>query len=145
VGVDGWQWQLGIAGGATIAWALGLALLALWVFELRSIRGESDRRRRATLGVLGGLGILGVYLLALQITLVRETFEEVAGGTAVLVDSSRSMTLSGSGGARDDAVRSLIGEWQQHPRRRLGGLGSELSTDRRHHQHSRGARLRASE
>ena len=114
--MDGWQWQLGIAGGATIAWALGLALLALWVFELRSIRGESDRRRRATLGVLGGLGILGVYLLALQITLVRETFEEVAGGTAVLVDSSRSMTLSGSGGARDDAVRSLIGEWQQDGR-----------------------------
>jgi len=114
--VDGWQWQLGIAGGATFAWALGLALFALWLFELRSIRGESDRRRRAALGVLGGLGVLGVYLLALQITLVRETFEEVAGGTVVLVDSSRSMTLSGSDGPRDDAVRSLITGWQEDGR-----------------------------
>jgi uncharacterized membrane protein len=116
VGVDGWQWQLGIAGGATTAWALGLALLALWLFELRSIRGESDRRRRVALGALGGLGILGVYLLALQITLVRETFEEVAGGTAVLLDNSRSMTLTGESGSRDDAVRALISEWQQDGR-----------------------------
>ncbi|MFA9411700.1 MAG: hypothetical protein ACERK0_10580, partial [Deltaproteobacteria bacterium] len=75
-----WQWQLGILGGNTTAWVLGLALLALWFVELRSIRGESDPKRRATLAALGGLGILAVYLLTLQITLVRETFEEVAGG-----------------------------------------------------------------
>ena len=114
--MDGWQWQLGIPGGGTAAWVLGLALLALWLFELRSIRGESDRTRRIALGALGGLGILGVYLLALQLTLVRETFEEVAGGTAVLLDNSRSMTLSGASGARDDAARSLIAEWQRDGR-----------------------------
>ena len=110
--MEGWQWQLGIPGGSTTAWVLGLALLALWLIELRSIRGESERRRRLALGALGGLGILAVYLLALQVTLVRETFEEVAGGTAVLVDNSRSMTLSGTSGTREDAVRFLIERWQ---------------------------------
>ena len=111
-----WQWQLGILGGSTTAWVLGLALLALWLFELRSIRGESDRRRRSALAALGGLGILAVYLLALQVTLVRETFEEVAGGTGILLDNSRSMTLPGGSGARSDAVRTLIGEWQEDDR-----------------------------
>ncbi|UCH29128.1 MAG: hypothetical protein JSV06_12785, partial [Myxococcales bacterium] len=111
-----WQWQLGVPGGNTTAWALGLALLLLWLIELRSIRGEADRRRRFALGALGGLGIIAVYLLALQVTLVRETFEEVAGGTVILLDNSRSMTLSGASGPRDDAVRSLIGEWQNDAR-----------------------------
>jgi len=111
-----WQWQLGIWGGGTTAWVLGLALLALWLVELRSIRGESDRRRRFTLAALGGLGILAVYLLALQVTLVRETFEEVAGGTGILLDNSRSMTLSGTKGPRSDAVRALIDEWQKDDR-----------------------------
>lgn len=111
-----WEWQLGILGGNKAAWALGLALLALWLFELRSIRGEGNRRRRFALGLLSGLGVLAVYLLALQITLVRETFEEVAGGTAVLIDSSRSMTLSGASGPRSDAVRALVAEWQRDGR-----------------------------
>jgi len=114
--MDGWQWQLGIAGGALTAWVLGVALLVLWLFELRSMRGESDRKRRATLGALGGLGILCVYLLSLQVTLVRETFEEIAGGTVLLLDNSRSMTLSGARGSRADAVRSLIAEWQDDGR-----------------------------
>jgi len=91
-------------------------LLGLWFVELRSIRGESDRRRRFTLAALGGLSVLAVYLLALQVTLVRETFEDVAGGTAVLIDNSRSMTLSGSSGPRSDAVRALIERWQEDDR-----------------------------
>ena len=111
-----WQWQLGILGGNTTAWVLGLVLLALWLVELRSIRGESDPRRRYTLATLGGLGILAVYLLVIQVTLVRETFEEVAGGTAILLDSSRSMTLSGEGGPRSEAVRALLDEWQEDDR-----------------------------
>ena len=111
--MDGWQWQLGIPGGVTSAWVLGLVLLALWLVELRSLRGESSPTRRFTLGALGALGILGVYLLALQITLVRETFEEIAGGTAVLLDDSRSMTLSDRSGPRDEAARSLIRRWQE--------------------------------
>ncbi|HET6416035.1 MAG TPA: glutamine amidotransferase [Polyangiales bacterium] len=111
-----WQWQLGILGGSAAALVLGLALFAAWLVELRSIRGESDRRRRWALGALGGLGILAVYLLALQITLVRETFEDVAGGTGILLDSSRSMTLSGENGARSDAVRALIKQWQEDDR-----------------------------
>lgn len=111
-----WHWQLGILGGATAAWVLGLALLALWLFELRSIRGEGNRWRRVLLSGLGGLGILAVYLLALQITLVRETFEEVAGGTVVLLDDSRSMTLSGRLGERSEAVRALIEKWQRDDR-----------------------------
>jgi uncharacterized membrane protein len=114
--VADWQWQLGIWGGTTTASVLALALLVLWLVELRSIRGESDRRRRFALATLGGLGILGVYLLTIQVTLVRETFEEVAGGTALLLDSSRSMTLSGTAGPRSDAVRALIGEWQEDDR-----------------------------
>ena len=111
-----WQWQIGILGGNTTAWVVGLALLALWLIELRSIRGEGARWRRFTLAALGGFGILAVYLLALQITLVRETFEEVAGGTGILLDSSRSMTLSGASGHRSDAVRALIDEWQEDAR-----------------------------
>ena len=111
-----WHWQLGIWGGKTSAAALGLVLLVMWLVELRSMRGESDARRRLTLGALGGLGILAVYLLVLQVTLVRETFEEVSGGTAVLLDSSRSMTLSGSSGPRDDGVRALIERWQKDNR-----------------------------
>lgn len=111
-----WQWQLGIFGGSTAAWLLGLALLALWLFELRSIRGEGALLRRLTLAILGGLGILAVYLLALQITLIRETFEDVAGSTAVLVDDSRSMTLSGVNGERSDTVRALIDRWQRDDR-----------------------------
>lgn len=111
-----WQWQLGILGGSAAAWLLGLVLLAAWLVELRSIRGERDRRRRWALGALGGLGILAVYLLALQITLVRETFEDVAGGTGILLDSSRSMTLAGENGSRSDAVRALIDEWQKDAR-----------------------------
>jgi uncharacterized membrane protein len=114
--VADWQWQLGILGGNTTAWVLGLVLLALWLVELRSIRGESDPRRRYTLATLGGLGILAVYLLVIQVTLVRETFEEVAGGTAILLDSSRSMTLSGEGGPRSEAVRALLDEWQEDDR-----------------------------
>jgi uncharacterized membrane protein len=114
--VADWQWQLGLWGGNTTAWVLGLALFAVWLVELRSIRGEGDRRRRFTLAALGGLGILAVYLLALQITLVRETFEEVAGGTGILLDNSRSMTLSGEKGSRSDAVRALISEWQEDDR-----------------------------
>ncbi len=110
------HWQIGIWGGTTTAWVLGLVLLVLWLIELRSIRGESDPRRRMTLGALAALGIVAVYLLALQVTLVRETFEDVAGGTAVLVDSSRSMTLSGSSGARDDRVRALLERWQEDGR-----------------------------
>ena len=111
-----WQWQLGIWGGNTTAWVLGLALFALWLVELRSIGGESDRRRKFTLGALGALGILAVYLLALQITFVRETFEDVAGGTAVVLDNSRSMTLSGKVGPRRDEVNALIGDWQDDDR-----------------------------
>ena len=111
-----WQWQLGILGGSTTAWVLGLALFALWLVELRSIRGESDRRRRYTLAALGGVGILAVYLLAIQVTLVRETFEEAAGGTGILLDNSRSMTLSGASGPRSDAVRALLDEWQEDDR-----------------------------
>jgi len=114
--VTDWQWQLGVWGGNTTAWVLGLALFALWLVELRSIRGESDRRRKFTLGALGGLGILAVYLLAVQITLVRETFEDVAGGTVILLDSSRSMTLSGKDGPRRDAVSALIDDWQDDDR-----------------------------
>jgi len=114
--VADWQWQLGISGGSATAWVLGLALLSLWLLELRAFRGESDRRRRLTLSALGGLGVLSVYLLALQVTLVRETFEEVAGGTAILLDNSRSMTLSGSSGPRSDAARSLIERWQKDDR-----------------------------
>jgi len=114
--VGDWQWQIGILGGNTTAWVVGLALLALWLIELRSIRGEGARWRRFTLAALGGFGILAVYLLALQITLVRETFEEVAGGTGILLDSSRSMTLSGASGPRSDAVRALIDEWQEDAR-----------------------------
>lgn len=110
-----WQWELGIWGGATAASVLGLGLLALWLFELRSIRGEKSAARRLTLGALGGLSMLAVYALALQITLVREAFEEIAGGTVLLVDNSRSMTLSGSAGERSDAVRALIRRWQQDP------------------------------
>ncbi len=110
--MNDWQWQLGVPGGATTAWVLGLALLALWLLELRSFRGEGSLQRRLALGALGGLGIVGVYLLALQLTLVRETYEEIAGGTALLVDNSRSMTLSGAHGPRDDAVRQLIRKWQ---------------------------------
>ena len=94
-----WQWQLGIPGGSTTAWVVGLALLVLWLVEIRAMDGETVRRRTA-LAALGGLGLLGVYLLALQVTLVRETFEEVAGGTAVLIDNSRSMTLADSDGTR---------------------------------------------
>lgn len=111
-----WKWQLGILGGSTTAWVLGLALLALWLIELRSIRGEGDPRRRFALAALGGLGIFAVYLLALQVTLVRETFEEVAGGTGILLDNSRSMTLSGASGPRNDAVRALVGKWQEDNR-----------------------------
>lgn len=111
-----WQWQLGILGGGAAALLLGLVLFAAWLVELRSIRGERDRRRRWALGALGGLGILAVYLLALQITLVRETFEDVAGGTGILLDSSRSMTLAGENGSRSDAVRALIDEWQKDAR-----------------------------
>ena len=111
-----WQWRLGILGGSTTAWVLGLGLLALWLVELRSIRGESDPRRRLTLAALGGLGVLAVYLLALQVTLVRETFEDVAGGTGILLDNSRSMTLSGASGPRSDAVRALIDKWQEDDR-----------------------------
>ncbi|MBT8470092.1 MAG: hypothetical protein KJN97_15205, partial [Deltaproteobacteria bacterium] len=111
-----WQWQLGVWGGNTTAWVLGLALFALWLVELRSIRGESDRRRKFALGALGALSILAVYLLALQVTLVRETFEDVAGGTAIVLDSSRSMTLSGNEGPRRDAVSALINDWQDDDR-----------------------------
>lgn len=111
-----WQWQLGIGGGSTTAWVLGFVLLVIWLVELRSIKGEGDPRRRLVLGALGGLGILAVYLLVLQITLVRETFEEVAGGTAVLLDSSRSMTLSGTRGSRRDSVRELLERWQEDDR-----------------------------
>ena len=110
-----WQWQLGIPGGSTAAWVVGLALLVLCLVELRSMRGE-NARRRAVLATLGGLGVLGVYLLAIQITLVRETFEEVAGGTAILLDNSRSMTLSGSSGPRADSVKSLVESWQEDGR-----------------------------
>ena len=111
-----WQWQLGILGGSTTAWVIGLSLLALWLVEIRSIRGESDPRRRFSLAALGGLGILAVYLLALQVTLVRETFEDVAGTTAVLLDNSRSMSLAGAQGPRSDAVRALINDWQDDDR-----------------------------
>jgi len=114
--VTDWQWQLGVWGGSTTALALGLALFALWLVEIRSIRGESDRRREFILGALGGLGILAVYLLALQITLVRETFEDVAGGTAVLVDNSRSMTLPAKDGSRHDSVDALIADWKKDDR-----------------------------
>ncbi len=114
--MEDWQWQLGIWGGSKAAWVLGLALLVVWLLELRSIRGEGDRRRRIALGALGGLGVLAVYLLVLQITLIRETFEEVAGGTAVLVDSSRSMTLSGARSSRSDSVRALLERWQEDDR-----------------------------
>lgn len=111
-----WDWQLGIWGGATTAWVLGLAFLILWLLELRSIGGESSGPRRFALGALGGLGILAVYAIGLQVTLVREAFEEVAGGTALLIDDSRSMTLAGSGGERSDAVRALIRKWQKDDR-----------------------------
>jgi uncharacterized membrane protein len=113
--VSDWQWHLGIPGGTTAAAVLGLALLVLWLVELRSLAGES-RRRRAVLGGLGGLGVVAVYLLSIQLTLVRETFEEVAGGTAVLLDNSRSMTLTGPSGRREDAVTSLIEAWQRDGR-----------------------------
>jgi uncharacterized membrane protein len=114
--VEDWHWQLGIAGGATTAWVVGLALLILWLLELRSIRGESSTVRRLTLGALGGLSLLAVYALALQFTLVREAFEEIAGGTVLLIDNSRSMTLQGSSGERSDAVRALIRKWQDDDR-----------------------------
>ncbi|MCZ6807929.1 MAG: glutamine amidotransferase [Deltaproteobacteria bacterium] len=114
--MEDWHWQLGIWGGATTAWVLGLALLILWLLELRSIRGESNAVRRFTLGALGGMSILAVYAVALQITLVREAFEEVAGGTVLLIDNSRSMTLAGSSGERSDAVRALIRKWQEDDR-----------------------------
>ena len=114
--MEDWHWQLGIAGGATTAWVVGLAVLILWLLELRSIRGESSALRRVTLGALGGLSILAVYALALQVTFVREAFEEVAGGTVLLIDDSRSMTLSGSSGKRSDAVRALIRKWQNDDR-----------------------------
>ena len=114
--MEDWHWQLGIWGGATTAWVLGLALLILWLLELRSIRGESNALRRFTLGALGGVGILAVYAVALQVTLVREAFEEIAGGTVLLIDNSRSMTLSGLSGERSDAVRALIRKWQEDDR-----------------------------
>lgn len=114
--MEDWHWQLGIWGGATTAWVLGLTLLILWLLELRSIRGETSFARRFVLGALGGLSIVAVFLAALQITLVKEAFEEIAGGTAVLLDNSKSMTLSGSHGERGDAVRVLVRRWQDDDR-----------------------------
>ena len=106
-----WQWQLGIWGGGTTAGLLGAAFVVLWILEVRSIRGEGSRARRITLIALGALGMFAVYLIALQVTLVRETFEEVTGRTALLVDSSRSMTLAGTDGERRDQVRALLRKW----------------------------------
>jgi uncharacterized membrane protein len=113
--VGDWQWQLGIPGGATAAWVVGLGLFALWLVELRSTRGESPRRRGA-LAFLGALGVTALFLLALQVTLVRESFEEVAGGTAVLLDNSRSMTLADSAETRATSVESLLDRWRQDAR-----------------------------
>lgn len=114
--MEEWHWQLGIWGGATTAIVVGCLLLILWLFELRSFRGESSGIRRFVLGALGGLGIAAVFVVVLQLTLVREAFEEVAGGTAVLVDDSRSMTLTGASGSRSDAVRALVRRWQEDDR-----------------------------
>lgn len=114
--MEEWHWQLGIWGGTTTAIVLGCLLLILWLLELRSFRGESSRTRRFVLGALGGIGIAAVFAVVLQLTLVRESFEEIAGGTAVLIDDSRSMTLKGPGGVRSDAVRALVRRWQEDDR-----------------------------
>ncbi|MEM7436140.1 MAG: glutamine amidotransferase [Myxococcota bacterium] len=114
--MEEWHWQLGIWGGTTTAVIVGGLLLVLWLFELRSFQGERNRVRRVVLGVLGGLGLAAVFAMALQLTLVRQAFEEVAGGTAVLVDDSRSMTLSDADGVRADAVRTLVRRWQEDDR-----------------------------
>lgn len=114
--MEQWHWQLGIWGGTTTAIVIGCLLLILWMIELRSFRGESSGARRFVLGALGGLGIAAVFAVALQVTLVKEAFEEVAGGTAVLVDDSRSMTLTGASGPRSDAVRALVRRWQEDDR-----------------------------
>ena len=114
--MEDWRWQLGIWGGATTAWVIGLLLLILWLYEIRAMRGESSTGRRVTLGVLGGLSIAAVFAVILQITLVREAFEDIAGGTALLVDGSRSMTLAGTEGERSDAVRALVSKWQADDR-----------------------------
>jgi len=98
-----------------MAWVVGLALLALWLVEVRALEGESARRR-ALLATLAGTSVLAVFLLALQITLVRETFDEVAGGTAVLLDNSRSMSLADARGTRQDAVTSLLESWKEDGR-----------------------------
>ncbi|MGB5812459.1 MAG: hypothetical protein WBG86_18110, partial [Polyangiales bacterium] len=114
--MEEWRWQFGVWGGATTAVVLGGALFLLWLLELRSFQGERSVARRVVLGALGGLGAVAVFAVALQITLVREAFEEVAGGTAVLLDSSLSMTLEGPHGERGDAVRALLREWQEDDR-----------------------------
>ncbi len=110
------------------------ALLAIAAIEL--VRRESSglpRRRRVLLVGLRVLTALLVVMFVGQPTLTGETFERIAGRLAVLVDTSRSMTVQDEGATRAEVAAELLKRWDD-------AGGSHIAST-----FAFGARVRASE
>ena len=96
-----------VPGGLGVAIALAVAFAALVLWGWWETRGL-PRRRRFSLRALRGATALVAWLCAAQPRVVREQVEEVQGRLAVLVDVSRSMSITRDGRSRWEEARQVL-------------------------------------
>ncbi len=108
--------SFGVPGGAWTAAALGVAMAAMVVLSVRQLRSEARPRRRWTLVALRVLTGLLAWGVATQPRWLTERFETRDGRLAVLVDTSRSMSLPRSHESRRARAEALLTRWASSSR-----------------------------
>ncbi|HET6335352.1 MAG TPA: glutamine amidotransferase [Polyangiales bacterium] len=100
--------RFGLAGGLVALWlviTVGLALIALGVYEYRSLPQSGRRRLLLALRVASVIA-LGCFVLRPE--WIGQRVEHVAGRLVVLIDSSRSMLVREDGTPRRDRALAWV-------------------------------------
>lgn len=100
----GWLWLVLLVGGA-----------ACLVLTYRGIFQRSERRLTWGLMALRGAGLLALFLALAKPTWTKEADEVEPGRLAVVLDTSRSMSLADSSGqSRYDLARAAVDRLKSH-------------------------------
>ncbi|HEX7479895.1 MAG TPA: glutamine amidotransferase [Polyangiales bacterium] len=101
--------KLGAPFGSVVALLLMAALVAIVVLGLREHQSLADPRKRWVLHVLRLLTGIAAALLMFQPRWLGQTVEQVQGRVAVLLDTSRSMSVQAGSASRLAQAQSVLG------------------------------------
>ena len=105
--------EIGSPWGLPVALVLSIALLVWVAYDAQEIVTRIRGRGRTWLLATRGLTALLGLLLLWQPRWLREQLQRGTGTIAVLMDTSRSMSLPGAGGVRSKQAQALLREFQE--------------------------------